>query len=1063
MRKYLRLLLLLCIVVSSNLHAQTVQLSGKILDKDSIPIPGAELSSNSGNSFAFSNNTGRFKITVPAASKLIVKAMGYHTCILSSDSLPYLTIMLQEATGTLKDVVVSTGFERLSRHRLTGSYTVIDSALLNRRVGPDVLSRLEGVTSGVLFDNKADNPFNISIRGRNTIMANTNPLLVVDNFAFEGDINTINPNDIENITILKDAAAASIWGSRAANGVIVITTKQGRNNQSPIFSFNTNLTTATKPNLFYQPLMSSSDYIDMEKMLFDQGQYDVYLMFLPYIAMTPVVDLLDKVRNGEVSQADADAQIGNLKKQDYRSDFLRYLYRRTLNQQYAASISGGNSHSRYYISGGYDHNLDNQQGDDYKRVSLTLNNTQSLLDDKLQFTSSIVFTNTLSRQSPYPYSIGLGGNTALYPYAKLADAQGNALPIAQYRTSYTDTAGAGKLLNWNNRPLDELRLSNDRTQAFSLRIDIGAKYTLFPGIDLEAKYQYNKGNTDRRILNSLQTFYTRDYINQFTQIDWRTGNVFYPVPLGDILNLSNSSFSAQNGRAQLNFNRLIAREQRLTVIAGVEIKDYSITSNSQRLYGYDETHETSVAVDNVNPYPHYLFGYGQRIATGQGRGILNDRYFSWFTSAVYSLLGRYNISASARADGSNIFGVATNQKTVPLWSAGTSWDISREPFYHSSFLPALKLRASYGYNGNVDKSVTAYLTARIGGSNLFGQTRGDIINPPNPNLRWERNRIVNLGIDFSFKKDIVTGSLEYFFKSGADLIGNALLAPSSGLGSYRGNTASTSGHGIDLTLHTNNITGKFTWQTTLLASYARDKVTSYELQPAEIRSYILSTYSFNPLEGRSVSALYSFRWGGLEAATGNPIGYVSGKTSTDYAAILTSTDKNDLVYKGPSLPPWFGSIMNTFSWKAWALSFNITGKFGYYFRRSSINYSDLFDGLSAGHKDYSLRWQKPGDEKQTIVPSLVYPSDPNRDLFYNYSAVLVEKADHIRLQDVRLSYSLAVPKRFAFFKSAQLYLYASNLGIIWRANDQRIDPDAIGTLTSVPQPKTYAVGISASF
>jgi len=215
-----------------------------------------------------------------------------------------------------------------------------------------------------------------------------------------------------------------------------------------------------------------------------------------------------------------------------------------------------------------------------------------------------------------------------------------------------------------------------------------------------------------------------------------------------------------------------------------------------------------------------------------------------------------------------------------------------------------------------------------------------------------------------------------------------------------------------------------------------------------------------PVLGKPIYSTYSYAWGGLDHNTGNPLGYLGKTRSDDYNTIVNNTIPDSLIYNGPSQPPFFGAIMNTFSWKKFSLSINISYKFGYFFRRSSINYGSLFSSWT-GSSDYALRWQKPGDESHTTVPSMVYPTVSNRDLFYSYSDILVERADNIRLEDIRLDYRLDNSQWHSFpFKQITFYVLASNLGVIWIANKQGIDPYYNNTPKN---SKMVAFGLNINF
>jgi hypothetical protein len=411
---------------------------------------------------------------------------------------------------------------------------------------------------------------------------------------------------------------------------------------------------------------------------------------------------------------------------------------------------------------------------------------------------------------------------------------------------------------------------------------------------------------------------------------------------------------------------------------------------------------------------------------------------------------------SGRIDQSNLFGVKTNQKGVPLWSAGAAWNINQEKYYTSEWLPFLKLRVTYGYNGNVYKGISAYTTARYNGNN--GSTQlpyAQVINPPNPELRWEKFQMVNMGIDFGFKGDRLSGSVDFFQKKGIDLIGVSLFAPSSGISTFRGNYAGTKGKGVDLTLNSKNTNGDFTWRTNLLFSYIQDKVTGYNVEPTGLPGVGV------PVLNRPLYGIYSYAWAGLDPLTGDPQGYLNGKLSKDYTTILSTANINNSMYNGSARPTIFGSLRNTITWKNISLSANISYRFNYYFRKQSVNYTNVLNS-KIDHGDFDLRWQKQGDEKFTNVPSLPESVNSSRDNFYAGSSVLVGKADNIRLQDVRISYDLPGNSvRNLPVKHIQFFAYANNLGMIWKADKGKIDPDYANAVYA--PVRTIAAGIKADF
>jgi hypothetical protein len=272
-----------------------------------------------------------------------------------------------------------------------------------------------------------------------------------------------------------------------------------------------------------------------------------------------------------------------------------------------------------------------------------------------------------------------------------------------------------------------------------------------------------------------------------------------------------------------------------------------------------------------------------------------------------------------------------------------------------------------------------------------------------------------------------------------------------------------SGQGVELSLRTKNIDRQIKWTTNFIFSYAIDKVTDYKAQITGIKGYIET--GSNPVEGKPVGALYSYRWAGLSSTTGDPQGYLNNAISKDYTAIGNSTNLTEMVYNGPINAPYYGSIRNVIECKGFSLYFNIGYQFGHYFRRSTVNYTSLFSGVNYGHKDYYNRWINPGDEAKTTVPSLIYPANSNRDRFYLYSEALVEKADNIRLRDIQLSYNYHgqwLNKKLGI-RNIQVSLNANNLWILWKANKYGLDPDNPQNEIIADQPKKCTAGIRIDF
>ncbi|MET0394432.1 MAG: carboxypeptidase-like regulatory domain-containing protein, partial [Chitinophagaceae bacterium] len=305
-------------------------IQGVVTDEAGKPLEGASIQIKGTTRGTYSDAAGNFELKdVEETATLLIQFTGYGAREIRLSGETYIICKLSIDVRDLADVniQVSTGYQVIPKERATGSFTFIDNKLFNRRVSMNVLDRLDGVASGLLFNrNKkaAANEAQITIRGRSTIFGQPDPLIVIDNFPYDGDINNINPNDVESITLLKDAAAASIWGVRSGNGVIVITTKSGRINQKPKVSFNSNVTVSSSPDMYYRPVINTSDYIDMELFLYSKGYFNARITN-PYQSISPTVEILARRKAGLISSADSASQIDKLRGYDVRRDLSRFF------------------------------------------------------------------------------------------------------------------------------------------------------------------------------------------------------------------------------------------------------------------------------------------------------------------------------------------------------------------------------------------------------------------------------------------------------------------------------------------------------------------------------------------------------------------------------------------------------------------------------------------------------------------------------------------------------------------------------------------------------------------
>jgi TonB-linked outer membrane protein, SusC/RagA family len=1062
---------LLACLTGHHLFAQSQEIRGLIRDAVSKePLIGASVRLEEKGIGKITDEKGEFSFELENGTyTLIVNYLGYQEGKLEF-SLPAdksLLLDLNPEDMKLTQVeVIATGYQEIPKSRASGSFVTLNEELVDRRVSTNLIDRLEDVTSGLILNRTGDvgrDP--ISIRGRSTLGRFSQPLIVIDNFPYDGSLEDINPNDVASITVLRDAAAASIWGARAGNGVIVITTKTGKPNQPVRVSFTGNINWISHTDPFQSPVLEVNDFIDMERRLFSQGFYTSLENNRGNAVISPVVETLISERDGQISTAEAQQRIEEFRSFDIRDDIRRYLYRNQLNQQYNLGISGGGNVHTYRISLGYDHVGEEIVGNTSERITFSLRNDFKLLKDKLTVQTGFYGVKTKSLdQNLGPEDLIYSPTSDIYPYARLADEFGNPLPISRdYRESFKDGVEEAGLLDWSFVPLNERGLADTRTDRNDLRINLGLSYRIIPGLSIDGLYQYWENSGGNETLYEAESYFARDLVNSFTEIG-SDSSLIHHLPKGAILTRSNSRAFSHSGRVLANYERDWKGKWNLQALGGAEIKTLDSRGFSNRYYGFNPDLSSLQPVDYVNLFPvSYNPFTTRRIPNSDGLSLTRDRFYSLFANASLTYQNRYLLTLSARQDASNLFGVRANQRAVPLWSAGLGWTLSEEKFYGWDAVPFVKFRFSYGFNGNVDRSLTAFTTARTITFNPVTQIPYQaIINPPNENLRWERIKIINLALDWENRNGRIRGTLEGYRKTGLDLIGVFPFAPSSGITEFRGNNSSTLTKGFDLSLETVNLKGEhWTWSSVLLVSQVKEEVVQYE---DEVPINSLLDFgdtglggNYFPIVGRPLFGIYSLPWAGLNPDNGNPIGVLDGEPSEDYRQIITGATLESLIYHGPARPTHFGSFRNTFTYKGFSLSANVSYRFGYYFRRQSVQFDAILLGRG-GHSDFALRWQNPGDELITAVPSLPMARNPLRDQFYRRSEVLVEKGDHIRLQDIRIGYRLnqGSQKRF---RNAEFYVYANNLGMIWKATDSGLDPD-FGPFT--PR-RSVALGVQLDF
>ncbi|GET35202.1 SusC/RagA family TonB-linked outer membrane protein [Prolixibacter bellariivorans] len=1071
-------------------------------------LPGANVLLKENMRGTVTNENGEFTLWGRKNWHLMVSFIGFKTTVVPLDGRSELKIQLKANINTIDEITVaSNGYQKIPKERSTGSITTIGADELKESPSANPLlsleSKIPGVQISVLsgdrtftYNNTLKTPnsgthtvgatdYNVTIRGQGTLMGEKFPLLVVDGAISEMDISAINPDDIESITILKDASAASIWGVRAANGVIVITTKKGKSNQAPQINFSTNIMVADKPDLSYIKTMNSAQMLDYEKELVDRGvlyKNDASTYYGAQSILSKGSNLALQLNSGDITQSEYDSQVAKLSQIDSRKQISKYLLQRASRQNYNISVSGGAKKSNYYYSASYTKENPNTVRDMGKRYTITLNNSWELfgnivLSTNFKGTFFEYNSNGISLNSLYkPQS------TTLLPYDLLADQSGNGVVYNRYDPTWVSNLGPG-YRDWTYNYLDELRNNDNQQKTDNYVANINLRVPLFKGLTASAMYSKEKSNSTVTRYYNQDTYYFRDIVNFYTYPG--AGMNSLGITTGGILSKVQGYENNYSLRGQLDFNRRFNKVHQVTALAGTEIRETNIGESDFTLFGYNpETGLTNTSINySSTPTYQYVAGYSPTSYTTfyyggyPSQADRKRRFLSYYSNLAYDYKSRYFLSGSVRYDDYNNFGVARKYRATPLWSAGGKWIASRESFMSNiDWISNLGIRATYGVNGNLSLSTYPFTYLGLGGSDYTtGLETASIIATANPELRWEKVYVTNIGLDFSLFKGGLNGTLDYYRKKSKDLMFSypisSVYVGNIGGGYLTRNIASMKSNGVDFGLEAKLYNDKnWNWKMRFNLSYNTNEITDARFKEDSYVNYY-GTYpaGIRLIKGYPTDKLLVYRFAGLDE---NGLTQVYDENRGIIPSSQTSITSFG-VFKdaGRTTAPYFGSFNTTVRYKQFSLYGLMTYQFGSVFLKPSISnyitsaYVVNYD-VSA---DIAKRWKKPGDEKTTDVPGLngtgneVYISQ----MRYSNSDINVLKGDYVRLRQITLSYDL--PKELVGkvkMESAQMGLSINNLGLLWTANKEGYDPDFIaypGYTYSLPAAKSYLFSLNVKF
>ncbi|SFE41511.1 TonB-linked outer membrane protein, SusC/RagA family [Chitinophaga sp. CF118] len=1059
---------------------------GMVTDESLEPVSAATVMVPGTRNMVMTNSKGQFEIKIPVTTKTLqVSCVAYESQQIPVNRTVWYSIALKDKTGYLKPVeVVSTGYVNLPKERATGSFGVITSKELEKVPTANVIQRLEGqvpglqmqITSGdnsFVYDNNTPAPssntrtigrndYNFNIRGTSTINSEKSPLIVVDGFPTELDMKTLNPNDIAQITFLRDAAAASIWGARAANGVIVIETKKGRT-RMPVVNVSIGFSTQDKPDIGYLKLMNSTQELNYEKELVDKGLVNTSI-YNPYTAgvksyVSDGMDLAFQLKSGRITQAEYDARAAQMGAINNYGQITKYLMQRANSQSYNLSVSGGSDVHTYFLSGSYAKETPSTKGNSGERLTLTANQEFKIIK-KITLSTSLkaAFFNYAAN------GIGLsalssGGRTFM-PYNDIHDKF-----YYSAGRHYADSLQGLGYQNWGYDYLKELELSSNSSHDNNYSGNLNLNIPIYKGLAFTAAYALERTYYNSRIYFGDSSFNNRDLYNTGTTIV--AGKLVKGVPNGGILSVGNSSLNNYSARGQFVYNGTIGKIHELNALAGMEARQTSISQNLYTLWGYNQS--TGISQPPAYGVQYNTYNYGSGSLYGAPSQIDKvKRFLSYYGNAAYTLMSRYTLSASVRYDDYNNFGLDRKYRAKPFWSSGISWNINREKFMQPvSWVNNLSLRVTYGINGNINQEIMPFTNISLGAADYqTGLPYAVISSAANPTLRWEKTYVFNAGVDYSLFNGRLGGSIDVYNKKGKDLISTFDVNPT-----YTGinnstlslNGATMSNKGIDIGLNGAIIDSKsFGWNMILNFSYNSNKITDNRFKAT---SSFFSSLSGSLIKDYPVDAIFAYRSAGLDS-TG--LMQVYAGDGSKLKANQTITDMKSIKYAGRPSAPYYGSFTNTFRYHQWSLYVLTTYSFGSVFRNPTVSSYPTTRRLSYNvSADIANRWQKPGDEAITNVPGVAGTYAFNSTLRYAYSDLNIQPGDYIRLREISLGYE--VPKNIAgkiLAKNLHVNAAVRNLGLIWKKNKVGVDPDFLpnlGNVLHLPPTVQYNLMVNVSF
>lgn len=1091
---------------------KSVHLRGKVMDEGNFPLPGVTVKIKGLSLGAATDADGKFSFNVPNMKDMVLvfSFIGMDTREVKYTGQDSILVVLKETAQQMDEVVV-TGYQTIDKRELTSSAEVIDAKDLEKMNVLTVDQMLEGKAPGLMVTNLSATPgaaSKIRVRASGTFTGSREPLWVVDGIPYEDpvplsadEINSfdqvnlignaltgLNPQDIASITILKDASATAIYGTRAANGVIVVTTKRGTKGRATL-TYSGSVGIVDRPRYKNFNMMNSRERVDVSREIYKKN------LAYPSNLISPLgyEGALYQYLLGNTTFAQFQSEVSALESRN--EDWFGKLYRPSLTMSHSLNVSGGTDHTRFYFSVGYNQNDGTEKG-------VTLNRLTARGNLDVDLRPNLKFQLGMSgsvQEAKYNHSSINVFDEAYYKNRAVPfyDESGDYYYVLKELSTYN-----GQLLTGRYHIKNEMDNSEKTVDNKDFNINASLTWDVVRGVKFSGTASYRNTTNLNEEWITENTFYVaqlRTYDAVADKID-ELVNKHATVPFGGLYSTGLTSQRSYMLKLQLNLNKVLWESHAFNLNLGYEINSVKYKGASGMTSpGYNHSQGRSFI-----QLPSYSmnadgtlreFGYYTMLSWLTGQKSLDiyptitDRLsnkLSYYMIFNYSFDNRYVLNFNMRSDGSNTFGQYERYKFRPTWSVSARWNIHSENFIpKGGAMEELALRVSYGFRGTSPTALPYMVIQNYQYNSNVNENTSKLASFPNANLTWERTSTVNVGLNHSWFGGRLSGSFDFAYSRGKDLLLSRPVSLVNGQGTQLYNGGSKEDYSYEMSLRGVAVKTKdFGWSVNANITHTRETI----LAGQELESSNLSVNNYLGgsiyMTGFPVDAFYSYQFGGLDEK-----GLPTIKNLTNQCETVFEYFNEVLTYSGRRTPTVYGGFGTEFRYKNFTLGANFSYKFGQKIRRLALYGSSSDKNMPMPERNMSAefndRWREPGDEAHCVVPGLsneplavgisssYYVQVPYREIIpsgnslwhmYDKSDLRVVKGDHIRWQSLTLGYNL--PNDFLRkmgLSSCRLSVQVSNLGVL--VFDKKLkgqDPEQVQGV-GMPALPSYNFSLNISF